>query len=81
MAEQKQDAYKVTWKGWLALAILIISFSGLFAKAEGPLRALDFQVLTGQFGQVSKGVIFTGKGGNGARDGFMVCPAWAVTWR
>lgn len=71
MANQQQDAYKVTWKGWLALVILIISFSGVFAKADGPLRALDFQVLTGQFGQVAKGVIFTGKGGNGARDGFM----------
>lgn len=71
MANQQQDAYKVTWKGWLALVILIISFSGVFAKADGPLRALDFQVLTGQFGQVAKGIIFTGKGGNGARDGFM----------
>ncbi|MBP2638032.1 MAG: hypothetical protein H6Q72_3939 [Firmicutes bacterium] len=71
MAEQNQEKYKVTWKGWLALIILIISFSGIFAKIDGPLRALDFQVLTGDFGQVAKGVIFTGKGGTGARDGFM----------
>ena len=35
------------------------------------LRALDFQVLTGEFGQVAKGIIFTGKGGAGAREGFM----------
>jgi nucleoside recognition membrane protein YjiH len=71
MAEQNQEEYKVTWKGWLSLIILIIAFSGVFTKAEGPLRALDFQVLTGQFGQVAKGIIFTGKGGVGAREGFM----------
>jgi nucleoside recognition membrane protein YjiH len=71
MAEKNQEEYKVTWKGWLALTILLISFSGIFAQSTGPWRALDFQVLTGQFGQVSKGVIFTGKGGMGARDGFM----------
>lgn len=69
--KQEQNEYKVSWKGWLALAVLLISFSGVFAKADGPIRALDFQVLTGSFGQVSKGVIFTGKGGVGARDGFM----------
>lgn len=68
---QEQNAYKVSWKGWLALTVLLISFSGIFTKADGPIRALDFQVLTGAFGEVSKGVIFTGKGGNGARDGFM----------
>ena len=66
-----QDAYKVTWKGWLALIILIVSFSGIFTKSDTVLRALDFQVLTGEFGQVAKGVFFTGKGGVGAREGFM----------
>ncbi|HWR43703.1 nucleoside recognition domain-containing protein [Sporomusa sp.] len=71
MAEENQEKYKVTWKGWLSLIILLISFSGIFAKIDSPLRALDFQVLTGDFGQVAKGVIFTGKGGTGARDGFM----------
>lgn len=71
MSDQNREEYKVTWKGWLSLIILIVAFSGIFAKAEGPLRALDFQVLTGSFGQVAKGVIFTGKGGTGARDGFM----------
>ena len=71
MADPKQDEYKVSWKGWLSLILLIVSFSGIFAKAAGPWRALDFQVLTGQFGQVAKGVFFTGKGGVGAREGFM----------
>lgn len=71
MAEQNQEKYKVTWKGWLSLIILIIAFSGVFAKADGILKAFDFQVLTGSFGKIADGAIFTGKGGNGARDGFM----------
>ena len=71
MTDPKQDEYKVSWKGWLSLILLIVSFSGIFTKAAGPWRALDFQVLTGQFGQVAKGVFFTGKGGVGAREGFM----------
>ena len=53
MADPKQEQYKVSWKGWLSLILLIVSFSGIFAKAAGPWRALDFQVLTGQFGQVA----------------------------
>lgn len=71
MSGQQQDEYKVTWKGWLSLAILVISLSGLLTKAAPPWKALDFMVLMGNFGEVSKGVIFAGKGGAGARDGFM----------
>jgi len=68
MTEQQQ--YKVTWKGWLSLFILMITFSGAFVNA-GVWSALDFQVLTGDFGQITPGVNFTGKGGAGAREGFM----------
>ena len=71
MSGQQQDEYKVTWKGWLSLAILVISLSGLLTKAAPPWKAFDFMVLMGNFGEVSKGVIFAGKGGAGARDGFM----------
>ena len=71
MSGQQQDEYKVTWKGWLSLAILVLSLSGILTKAEPPWKALDFMVLMGNFGEVSKGVIFAGKGGAGARDGFM----------
>lgn len=71
MAEQPKNEYKVTWKGWLSLAILVISLSGILTKAAAPWKALDFMVLMGNFGEVSKGIIFTGKGGAGARDGFM----------
>lgn len=65
-----QEQYKVSWKGWLALFFIIMTFSGTLGKA-GVWSAFDFQTLTGSFGQVSKGVIFTGKGGIGAREGFM----------
>lgn len=61
---------KLTWKSWVSLAFIVFSFSGILANA-GTWRALDFQVLTGQFGQVAKGVIFTGKGGVGAREGVL----------
>ena len=71
MAETNQKEYKVTWKGWLSLTILVISLSGVFTNAEAPWKALDFMVLTGNFGEVAKGIIFTGKGGMGAKDGFM----------
>ncbi|MDU2065101.1 MAG: hypothetical protein E6713_09685 [Sporomusaceae bacterium] len=71
MTEQNEQVLKVTWKGWLSLAILVISLSGIFTSAPAPWKALDFMVLTGQFGEVAKGIIFTGKGGLGAKDGFM----------
>lgn len=65
-----QGQQKVTWKGWLSLFVLIITFSGALTNA-GVWSAFDFQTLTGQFGDVQKGVNFTGKGGTGAREGFM----------
>lgn len=65
-----QEQYKVSWKGWLSLFILIVTFSGAL-PSTGFWSAFDFQTLTGQFGEVQKGVNFTGKGGMGAREGFM----------
>ncbi len=62
---------KVRWTGWLFLAILIIMFSGIFQHAQGPLRALDLSNLIGKFGTIGEGGNFTGKGGTGARDGFL----------
>ncbi len=57
--ENKQE-YKVSWKGWLALAFLCLSFSGIFA-GKGPfvhfgvdfgfLKLFDFSTLVGTFGQ------------------------------
>lgn len=62
---------KVTWKGWISLIFLILLFSGIFKDAEGPLKALDFANLTGNFGTIDEGVNFLGKGGTGAREGFL----------
>lgn len=66
----QEEQYKVTWKGWLSLIVLIVTFSGALTNA-GVWSAFDFQTLTGNFGDIQKGVNFTGKGGTGAREGFM----------
>lgn len=73
MAEDKeQQEMKLTWKGWLALAFLCISFSGLLAKNPTALRALDFTVLLGKFGTIAGSKnSFIGAGGLGAREGFL----------
>ncbi|MGO1044739.1 nucleoside recognition domain-containing protein [Clostridioides difficile] len=62
---------KVTWKGYMSLFVLIILFSGIFKDSQGFLKALDFANLTGSFGAISDGVDFMGKGGTGAKDGFL----------
>ncbi|MCC0628144.1 MULTISPECIES: nucleoside recognition domain-containing protein [unclassified Clostridioides] len=62
---------KVTWKGYLSLFVLIVLFSGIFKDSQGFLKALDFANLTGSFGTISDSVDFMGKGGTGAKDGFL----------
>lgn len=62
---------KIGWKGWVSLAVLIILFSGIFKNVEGPLAAFDFGNLCGKFGIIADGVNFLGKGGTGAREGFV----------
>lgn len=62
---------KVSWKGWISLFVLIILFSGIFQKFEGPLAAFDFGNLCGKFGAIAEGINFQGKGGTGAREGFI----------
>jgi nucleoside recognition membrane protein YjiH len=57
--------------GYLALIFAIIFFAGLFADMEGPIRALDFTVISGAFGDIGGGGTFRGAGGVGARDGFL----------
>jgi nucleoside recognition membrane protein YjiH len=63
---------KVTWKGWLSLAILILMISGVFKDSPTPLAALDFSNLTGTFGRIGDAGNFLGRGGTGARDGFLM---------
>ncbi len=68
---KNQENEKITLKAWISLFVLIILFSGIFQNAEGPIQALDFSNLTGKFGSIYEGVNFQGKGGSGAREGFL----------
>ena len=68
--EQKEN--KVGIKGWIALFVLCVMFSGVLKNAEGPLAAFDFSNLVGAWGKIGDaGQNFIGKGGAGAREGMM----------
>lgn len=68
--ERKEN--KVGIKGWLALFVLCIMFSGILKNVDGPLKALDFSNLVGSWGAIGEsGQNFIGKGGTGAREGMM----------
>ena len=41
MSDPKQEEYKVSWKGWLSLILLIVAFSGVFTKSTGPCVNCD----------------------------------------
>ena len=58
---------------FLALLLAVIMFSGVFYKMEPGyewLGAFDFSTIAGKFGSVG-GTNFVGKGGVGARQGFL----------
>ncbi|AWI04111.1 nucleoside recognition domain-containing protein [Clostridium drakei] len=62
---------KVSLKGWLSLIILIIMFSGALSGVKGPLKALDFNNLTGSFGVIAGKIDFHGSKGTGVKEGFL----------
>ena len=64
---------KVPWYGYVVFILAILLFSGVFSSSDGILRALDFNVLSGSFGQIptDKAMSFRGAGGSGAKDGFL----------
>ena len=63
---------RVTVKNWIALIFLVVILSGIFQRSTGPLQVLDFTNLSGEFGVIGDtGANFIGKGGSGAKDGFM----------
>lgn len=62
---------KLTFKGIASLIILIVLFSGIFGNASGPIKAFDLMTLVGDFGKIGNLDNFYGKGGKGAKDGFL----------
>ncbi|NRF13618.1 nucleoside recognition domain-containing protein [Vibrio coralliilyticus] len=82
MSDPNIKQRKVTWGCYVALAFAAIFFSGLMKSGEW-YGVLDFTTLNGSFGQVAYNVTETadgveaattslrGKGGSGARDGFI----------
>lgn len=74
MPDTKPKEEKVTAKGWIALILLCVMFSGIFKDFSGPLKALDFLNLSGSFGKIGAGktaLTFIGTGGSGAKEGFL----------
>lgn len=70
--KQAENKEKIGIGAWLALIVLILVLSGAFRTAEGPIKVLDFTNLSGAFGQIGDtGANLIGKGGTGAKDGFM----------
>ena len=72
MDKQKNNDVKISvpWYGYVVFVLAILLFSGIFSSSDGVLRALDFNVLNGSFGQIptDKAMSFRG---SGAKDGFL----------
>lgn len=77
--DSTNNIVEVKWYGYLALIFGILFFSGIFKDAQGPIRALDFSNITGEFGTL--GILeeevgtlassFRGTGGAGVKDGWL----------
>lgn len=65
------DSRPVRWTGYVALIVVVLFFSGAFSECTGLLSCLDFTVLNGSFGKIAENFTFMGKGGSGARHGFL----------
>lgn len=59
-------------KGYIALVLAVLFFSGLFTKAQGPLRVLDFTTLFGETNVIVEGARpgFASVGASGVQAGF-----------
>lgn len=70
--EKKTAKPKVGIGAWISLVFLILILSGAFRESDSALKVLDFTNLSGTFGTIGDtGANFIGKGGTGAKDGFM----------
>ena len=67
MDKQKNNDVKISvpWYGYVVFVLAILLFSGIFSSSDGVLRALDFNVLNGSFGQITtdNAMSFRGAGG------------------
>lgn len=82
MSNKEESQRRVTWGCYIALAFAVVFFSGLLQSSNW-YGVFDFTTLNGSFGKVAYGVKGTadgvqavttslrGKGGSGARDGFI----------
>ena len=74
-AQYDPDQWKVGPKGFIALIVAILFFSGVLVNFPDMkwLSAFDFTTLTGKFGaiQATGKSTFVGSGGAGARGGFL----------
>ena len=75
-----KDRPPVPWYGYVSLIFAIVFFSGIFAQAQGWLQVFDYTSLLGKYGNVAAvgdgATTFVGKGGIGARQGFIFGLAW-----
>lgn len=73
--DKDDTALRVTPGAWIALAAVLLVFSGLFFNVRGMewLGAFDFTTLGGAFGTLKAGGsgTFVGSGGLGAKAGFL----------
>ena len=81
--EQEKNGSKVGIGDYIALAVAILFFSGLFMKVEGMkwLSAFDFTTLGGSFGTMKDPAknTFIGAGGVSAKAGFLFALSLAPT--
>ena len=71
MTEQHHSDRPLPLRAYIALALTVVFFSGALTGVTGALGCLDFTTVSGSFGHIAGEVTFLGKGGGGARHGFL----------
>ncbi len=65
-----ENAEKTSLKGYIALIVTMVFFSGLLSNNDNWLDAFNISELIGDYGKITGGN-FIGKGGYGAKQGFL----------
>lgn len=71
MTEQHHSDRPLPLRAYIALALTVVFFSGALSGVPGALGCLDFTTVSGSFGHIAGEFTFLGKGGGGARHGFL----------